>query len=100
MSTLFTVTKSWFDLPSLYEQIGYAAQGDSILLIQDAVLALHSPVALASFTAKAQLRGVQVFALEEDCQIRGIENKYDLVKCIDYAAFVVLVTKHSKQIAW
>lgn len=100
MSTLFTVSKSWFDLPSLYEQIAYATEGDCILLIQDAVLAMQSPISLASFVAKAEAKNIQVFALEEDCRLRGIENRYDRVQCIDYAEFVGLVERHSKQIAW
>lgn len=100
MSTLFTLSQSWFDLPSLYEQIAYTVEGDAILLIQDAVLALQSPIALASFIAKADSNNVKVFALQEDILLRGIENKYQPVELVDYDGFVSLVTSHTKQVAW
>ena len=100
MSTLFTVSQSWFDHPSIYENKVFAVGGDAILLIQDGVLALQSPIALASFTAKCLSNGIAVYALSDDCQLRGIESKCLDVELVDYAGFVQLVSNHQKQLAW
>lgn len=100
MSTLFTVTESLFNRPSLYEQLAFASNGDAVLLIQDAVLALQSPIALASFLAKCEFQGISVFALTEDCELRGIDSQYQAVSLIDYSGFVSLVMDHEKQVAW
>ncbi len=100
MSTLFTINKPWFDRAQLYESLAFATSEDAILLLQDAVLALQSPVSLASFVAKCEQQGVRVFALENDLALRGIENQYSAVKLIDYDGFVRLVVEHNKQVAW
>lgn len=100
MSTLFTVRQSWFNQPALYEQLAYASEGDSLLLIQDAVLALRSPISLASFLAKCNVHGVKVFSLRDDIDLRGIENQYESVVEVDYAGFVNLVVEHDKHVAW
>ena len=100
MSTLFTISQSWFDHPSLYENKVFAVSGDSILLIQDGVLALQSSIALASFTAKCRSNKIAVYALIDDCQLRGVENKYSDIELVDYAGFVQLVSNHQKQLAW
>lgn len=99
-STLFTFAKSWHQSPSLYEQLGFASAGDAIILIQDAVLALQSPITLASFVAKCELKKVALFCLAEDCALRGIEVVDDGVQLVSYAGYVDLVTKYEKQIAW
>ncbi len=100
MSALITITESLFNRPSLYEQLAFASNGDSILLIQDAVLGLQSPIALASFLAKCDVQGIGVFALQEDCDLRGIDNQYNTISLVDYAGFVALVVGNEKQIAW
>lgn len=100
MSTLFTVSQSWFNRAALYEQCAFASRGDAILLMQDAVLALQSPVALASFVAKCDRGGIAVYALQEDCRLRGIESRSSQIEQISYAGFVDLVVKYEKQLAW
>lgn len=100
MSTLFTVRHSWQNRAALYEQLLFASNGDAVLLMQDAVLALQSPIAIASFLAKCRARGIVVYALDDDVRLRGIENKYTDVKKLDYAGFVDLVVQHDKQVAW
>jgi len=100
LSTLFTISQSWFDHPSLYENKVFAVSGDSILLIQDGVLALQSSIALASFIAKCRSCDISVYALNDDCQLRGIENKCSDVELVDYAGFVQLISNHQKQFAW
>lgn len=100
MSTLHTITKSWHDATWLYEQLAFAAQGDCIVLMQDAVLAAHSSISLASFLAKCQASQITVLLLEEDCRLRGVDNKYSSIKLIDYFGLVECVAEHSKQVAW
>lgn len=94
------MNQSWFDRPSLYENKAFATEGDSILLIQDAVLALQSPIALASFVAKCRSNNIGLYALNGDCQVRGIVNQYAEIKLVDYTGFVELVAIHQKQLAW
>jgi len=70
------------------------------VLLQDAVLAAHSDISLASFLAKCDALNISVFALEQDCQARGINNKYEQLSLLSYSDFVDLVCQHEKQIAW
>jgi len=80
--------------------MAFAAKGDAVLLIEDAVLSLHSPISLASFLAKCEMLGIDVYVLADDCAMRGIANKHRRVVLVDYAGFVELVIQHSKQVAW
>lgn len=98
--TLFTINSSWHDNVAVFEQLAFASPGDTILLTQDAVLALHSQVTLASFLAKCESIGVTVAALAEDCKLRGIKSHSPLVKIVDYSDFVNLVCKHDRQVSW
>lgn len=99
-TTLHTVSRSWHDSTWLFEQLAFASRGDTILLMQDAVLALQSPITLASFLAKCSVQGIGVTVLEDDRVLRGIENMYADIPAIDYAGFVELCSKHDKQVAW
>jgi sulfur relay protein TusB/DsrH len=80
--------------------LAFANQNDCILLIEDAVVALHSAVSLGSFLAKCAALNIHVCALADDCALRGIENKYVSVSMIDYTGYVNLVIEHDKQVAW
>lgn len=100
MSTLFTVNKSWSNRTALFEQLAFASEGDAILLIEDSVLALQSPITLASFIAKCEAFKINVFALANDVALRGVHSQYDSITLVDYAGFVDLVSKHDKQVAW
>lgn len=100
MSTLFTISESWYAKPALYEQLAFASQGDALLLLQDGVLAMQSPVSLASFLAKCDRVGIAVFALAEDVKIRGIDNQYPSINLVDYDGFVELAVTHAKNVAW
>jgi len=84
----------------LFEQLGFAQKGDAILLIEDAVLALQSPITLASFVAKCHRVGIDVFALNDDLMLRGVENQYPEIALVNYPGFVELVANHSKHVAW
>ncbi|MGK0375942.1 MAG: sulfur relay protein TusB/DsrH [Arenicella sp.] len=100
MSTLFVLNRSWHDSVWLFEQLAFARPGDSIVLIEDAVLALQSPINLGSFSAKCASMKISVYALQDDCQLRGINNQYRSISMIDYLSYVNLVVQHDKQVAW
>jgi len=100
LSTLFTVSSSWHQSTALLEQLAFAQKGDAILLIEDAVLALQSPINLSSFLAKCHCASIEVAALEDDVRLRGVENQYSEISLLDYSGFVELVVSHDKQVAW
>ena len=100
MATLFTLKDSWYQSPWLHERLAYATNGDAILLIEDAVLALNSNVSLASFLAKCSAQNISVYALQPDVQARGIENQYAEVAEVSHQGFVELVVQYQKQVAW
>lgn len=100
MSSLITISRPWHTAVPLFESLAFANASDSILLLQDAVYALQSNINLASFVAKCQANQIEVFALQEDCAMRGVDNKYPQISLIDSAEFVGLVVKHEKQVAW
>jgi len=99
-TSVFTLCCSWHESSWLYESLAFAAEGDAILLMQDAVLALHSLITLGSFAGKCEAAGIKLYALQEDCLLRGIKNQYATIQTIDYAGFVDLVASHDKQVAW
>lgn len=100
MSTLYTISSSWHNSVWLYEKLAFAQAGDSILLVQDAVLAAQSPTSLTSFLAKCRASEVSVYLLRDDLVLRGIENKYPEFELLDYAGFVEQVALHDKQVSW
>ena len=100
MSTLFTVNKSWHNDSWVYEHLMFASKGDAILLIEDAVLSLHSPITLASFLAKCEMLGISMYALADDSAIRGITNRFGGVAMVTYDGFVDLVNEYQTQVAW
>lgn len=100
MSTLFTLSAAWHDCVWLHEQLAFAQSGDAILLIQDGVLAVHSRTTLASFLAKCQVMNINVHVLQDDCLLRGVDNKYTAINAVDYAGFVALVSEHEMQVSW
>lgn len=94
------INRSWHEQVALFEPLCFAQDGDTILLIEDAVLAMQSPITLASFLAKCQANQISVAALVDDCRLRGIESKYPQIDLVNYAGYVDLVLAHKKQIAW
>lgn len=100
MSTTHTISKSWHDAGWLYEQLAFASSGDAIVLTQDAVLAAHSPITLASFVAKCGAQNVHVYLLADDARLRGVQNKYPAISEVNYGGLVDLIALHEKQVAW
>ncbi len=94
------INRSWHEQVALFEPLCFAQSGDTILLLEDAVLAMQSPITLASFLAKCQANQISVAALLDDCRLRGIDNKYPQIDLVDYTGYVDLVIAHDKQVAW
>lgn len=97
---LITLTESWHRSPWLYERLAYASPGDAILLMQDAVFALQSPILLSSFIAKCTAQEVSIYCLNVDCEMRGIEASQHPVQRINDQEWLELVLRYDKQVAF
>lgn len=72
-----------------------AASTDSILLIEDAVVAaVNGHPALQEYAGK-------IYALQEDVAARGIQQMLSAdVALVDYAGFVALCADHPQNLSW
>ena len=97
MSILHIVNKSPYEKNSVAIAADYAKEGDSVLLIEDAVYA-----AVKNGSASAKLNGLDVSVLGSDLAARGVnEDKLiDGVSVIDYAGFVDLVDAKDSTQSW
>ncbi|WP_370232192.1 sulfurtransferase complex subunit TusB [Marinobacter nauticus] len=66
-------------------------QGDTLLLIEDAVLAL--------LDRERQLPGAS-YGLDTDANARAVANRVPAEQLVDYAGFVQLTVNHSRIINW
>jgi len=66
-------------------------QGDTLLLIEDAVLAL--------LDRERQLPGAS-YGLETDANARAVANRVPAEQLVDYVGFVQLTVNHSRIINW
>ena len=75
MKTLFILSKSPFMHPEAASTLKLASKGDAILFIHDAVVALkHAPRYFSEALESLAGKEVHLYALEEDCEARGIES--------------------------
>ena len=95
---LHIVNKSPYSDIALESCLRTVQKGDSILLIEDAVLAVMAGGKAASTIEQAQ-KDTPVYALEPDLKARGVDRRLDGVKLVDYAGFVELVEK-DKPMSW
>jgi tRNA 2-thiouridine synthesizing protein B len=100
MSTLHTVNKSPFEKSSLASCLGYALEGSSVLMYEDAVYGAIKGTAIADKVGAAS--GVKFYVLGPDLKARGIaEDKVaDGIEIVDYAAFVNLAAENNRVQAW
>jgi tRNA 2-thiouridine synthesizing protein B len=89
---LHIVNKSPFSDIALESCIRAAQKGDSILLIEDAVLGVMAGGKAEPIIQQAQ-KDTPIYALEPDLKARGVDRRVDGVKAVDYAGFVELVEK-------
>ena len=94
---LHIVNKSPYDRNSMDTAVSYMVDGDTLLLIEDAVYGVIKGGAAAS-----KLEGCTVMVLAADIAARGIaEDKLiDGVSLVDYAGFVDLVEANEKVQSW
>ena len=100
MSTLHTVNKSPFEKSSLDSCLGYAKEGSSVLMYEDAVYGAIKGTAIADKISAAS--GVKFFVLGPDLKARGVaEDKLaDGIEIVDYAEFVNMAAENDKVQAW
>jgi len=100
MAILHTVNKSPFDKNSLERAIGVAKDGSAVLLIEDGVYGAIKG-ATSSSLVEGAMKTVNVYALSEDVNARGVSDRLiDGVELVDYAGFVKLATEHSQVQSW
>jgi len=101
MSTLHTVNKSPFERSSLKSCLDHAAQGDAILLIEDAVVGAREGSHVSAVLRDKQA-SCSIYVLAPDLAARGIKET-DLaegIALVDYAGFVDLVAEKARVCAW
>jgi tRNA 2-thiouridine synthesizing protein B len=89
------------DYESLVKLVSKAVEkGESvaILHIQDACIAVASD----GYLKKVVSSGIEVYALKEDCEARGLLQKIkNKIRIVDYEGWVNLVmNKHDKIVSW
>ena len=100
MSMLHTVNKSPFEKESMKSCLRLSAEGSSILLIEDGIYAAMVDTTISD-SVKEAMKSKKIYALKEDVNARGVQNKLmDGIEQIDYAGFVDLVTQHDKVQSW
>ncbi|WP_022942858.1 sulfurtransferase complex subunit TusB [Psychromonas hadalis] len=97
MSILHTVNSSPFQTLALQQCLAILGEQDSLLLIEDGVVACQAKH--ADFLALSELaKQGQLMVLEADLQARGISAR--IGKSCSYLQFVELVAGHKSQMAW
>ena len=97
MSILHTVNSSPLQTLALQQCLTLLGDHDSLLLIEDGVIATH---ALHPYLETLQQLASQgrLMVLGPDLQARGIDN--EIGKKCSYADFVNLVINHKSQMTW
>ena len=97
---LHTVNKSPFEKNSLSSCLNCAAEGSTVLLIEDGVYGALNGSAVAD-KVKDAMGKVTIYALGPDLDARGIADKViDGIKVVDYAGFVALAAENDKVQSW
>lgn len=101
MTMLHIVNKSPFERNALSSCLGHALAGDSVLLIEDAVVG-----AIAGSTAAGELSTAladkSVYVLKEDLAARGMQESrvVEGIQLVDYGGFVDLTVNNEKTQSW
>jgi tRNA 2-thiouridine synthesizing protein B len=101
MSTLHTVNKSPFEQSALVSCLEHVAQGDAVLLIEDAVVGARKGSHFAA-TLRDKQAACRIYVLAPDLAARGIKDAevVEGVALLDYAGFVDLVAEETRVCAW
>jgi tRNA 2-thiouridine synthesizing protein B len=101
MSTLHTINKSPFERSAFLSALSHLRPGDTLLMIEDAVVGARKGSAFAAPLENAA-KNCNVCILGPDLAARGM-GEADLIagaKLVDYGGFVDLVTGHDRTQAW
>ena len=97
---LHIVNKSPGQARSLASCLRAAQDGQSVLLIEDAVYAATAAGALACGLDQA-LKRLKVYVLQPDLEARGMAaRRIDGIEPVDYGGFVELVATHPASHTW
>jgi len=100
MPMLHIVNKSPEGSAGLAGCLRVAQDGDTVLLIEDAVYAATEPTATRCGIAQAAQR-LKVIALQPDLEARGVAaRRVAAIGAVDYGGFVDLVAAHSTSHSW
>ncbi|MDT8428799.1 MAG: sulfurtransferase complex subunit TusB [Pseudomonadales bacterium] len=95
-ATLHTVNKAGTPPALLHSCLRMSSSGDAILLLQDGVYLVGSPVLEQAIDS-----GRDVFVLQSDMEARGlVMNPQQRMRLVDYTGFVELSCQYSKTISW
>ena len=94
---LHTVKTSPFQTFALADCVKLMAKEDTLLLIEDAVIASQAQHACSTQLRSLSAQG-RLMVLSADLDARGIENC--IGKTCSYLDFVNLVINHKSQLAW
>jgi tRNA 2-thiouridine synthesizing protein B len=101
MSTLHTINKSPFERFAFTSALNHLRPGDTLLMIEDAVVGARRGSAFAGLLENAA-KTCSVYILGPDLAARGM-GKNEMIqaaKLVDYGGFVDLVTGHDRTQAW
>lgn len=97
---LHIISESLLESAVLEQYRTRIGRGHSLLLIEDAVLAVQPNCAVASLIVTIMTHN-QIFILTEDLLARGISlDERRKIKQVNYAGFVDLVTEHERVQSW
>ena len=101
MALLHTVNKSPFEKSSLKSCIRIAAEGSSILLIEDGIYGAIKGTENSAMVEGAMGK-LKVYVMGPDLDARGVnkDKLIDGINVVDYGGFVDLVADHSATQAW
>ncbi|MEZ5533988.1 MAG: sulfurtransferase complex subunit TusB [Thiolinea sp.] len=101
MSMLHIVNKSPFERNALASCLGHALEGDSVLMIEDAVVGAIDGSSFAG-QIKAAMSDKSVYVLGADLAARGMQESRVIegIQVVDYAGFVDLTADNDKTQSW
>ena len=101
MALLHTINKSPFEKSSLKSCIRLAAEGSSILLLEDGVYGAVKGTDNSSLVSDAMGK-IKVYVMGPDLDARGVnkDKLIDGINVVDYSGFVDLVAEHSATQSW
>lgn len=101
MPTLHTVNKSPYERSSLHSCLDHVAEGDSVLMLEDAVVGARRGGRFVE-ELKAKRPSCAIYVLAPDIAARGMkaEDLAEGISTVDYGGFVDLAVANARVCAW